>query len=380
MSVDSPLGGEFADTYRDRSVPATPGAINVDDAEPLGTIAAADELGYYDPIRIRVRDCRRGGVDDRVMTKSRVTVLMANPRGFCAGVERAIQIVETALDKFGAPVYVRHEIVHNRHVVEGLEGKGAVFVDCLDEVPDGARVIFSAHGVSNTVFREAERRHLPFIDATCPLVTKVHREAQRHHAAGREVVLIGHADHPEVVGTMGQLPRGAILLVESATQAEGVAPRQPDELAYVTQTTLSVDDTVAIVSILKRRFPKILGPRKDDICYATTNRQEAVKRIAPRCDVMLVVGAPNSSNARRLVEVARHAGCRQAMLVEGAADLDWPALEPVRRIGLAAGASAPEIKVQEVVAALGERFDAAIEESLGPSETVRFSLPRALNT
>ena len=186
MSVDSPLGGEFADTYRDRSVPATPGAINVDDAEPLGTIAAADELGYYDPIRIRVRDCRRGGVDDRVMTKSRVTVLMANPRGFCAGVERAIQIVETALDKFGAPVYVRHEIVHNRHVVEGLEGKGAVFVDCLDEVPDGARVIFSAHGVSNTVFREAERRHLPFIDATCPLVTKVHREAQRHHAAGRE--------------------------------------------------------------------------------------------------------------------------------------------------------------------------------------------------
>ena len=308
----------------------------------------------------------------------RLTILLASPRGFCAGVDRAIQIVEQAIAKWGAPVYVRHEIVHNRVVVEALEAQGAVFVDELDAVPDDRPVIFSAHGVPKAVPAEARRRKLVYVDATCPLVTKVHAESEHHHAAERHVILIGHAGHPEVVGTMGQLPPGAVSLVESLADVEALATAPGAALAYVTQTTLSVDDTAEIVAALRRRFPSIEGPRKDDICYATTNRQAAVKAIAGRADALLVVGAPNSSNSRRLVEVARSAGCANAALVQRAAEIDWRGLAGVRSLGLTAGASAPESLVQEIIAAARLRFTVAVEEVEVTREEVVFNLPRAV--
>jgi 4-hydroxy-3-methylbut-2-enyl diphosphate reductase len=301
----------------------------------------------------------------RAMTKPPLKVLLASPRGFCAGVDRAIQIVELALEKHGAPVYVRHEIVHNRFVVEQLEG--------------AAPVVFSAHGVPKVVPAEAARRALDYIDATCPLVSKVHHEAERHFRAGRQIILVGHGGHPEVVGTMGQLPEGAILLVESEGQAETVTPRANAALAYLTQTTLSVDDAVSIVAVLRRRFPAIAGPHKQDICYATTNRQEAVKAIADRCDLILVIGAPNSSNSLRLVEVARSAGCPRAALVQRARDLDWSLLNGVKTVGVTAGASAPEALVVETLGALGEAYEVTVEEIEVKRESVRFNVPRALS-
>jgi 4-hydroxy-3-methylbut-2-enyl diphosphate reductase len=307
-----------------------------------------------------------------------LTVLLAGPRGFCAGVDRAVQIVERALAKFGTPVYVRHEIVHNRFVVEALEAQGAVFVEELAQVPEGAPVVFSAHGVPKTVPAEAERRNMLYVDATCPLVSKVHREDELHFEAGRQLILVGHAGHPEVVGTMGQLPDGAIRLVESVEQAERVTVADAEKLAYVTQTTLSVDDTAAIVAVLRRRFPRIRGPRKDDICYATTNRQEAVKAIAQRSGALLVIGAPNSSNSRRLVEVARRSGCAKARLIQRASEIDWAWLDGVASLGLTAGASAPERLVEEVVDALRQRFRLVIEEVAVTVEHVAFKLPRAL--
>ena len=313
------------------------------------------------------------------MEKPRLIILLANPRGFCAGVERAIEIVEQALVKFGRPVYVRHEIVHNRYVVEGLEAKGAVFVEDLDEVPEGVPVIFSAHGVPKSVPAEAEARHLFYLDATCPLVSKVHREAERHARTGHQIILIGHAGHPEVIGTMGQLDEGTILLVENAADAEAVEVENPKRLAFITQTTLSVDDTAEMIAVLKRRFPKIHGPKKEDICYATTNRQQAVKAIAAQCDAILVVGAPNSSNSQRLVEVARKLGCGTAMLVQRAADIDWTRIDGVRRLGVTAGASAPDVLVEEVIAACRERFDVIVEEITVTSVNVQFKLPRALS-
>ncbi|WP_366552802.1 4-hydroxy-3-methylbut-2-enyl diphosphate reductase [Aquibaculum sediminis] len=312
------------------------------------------------------------------MVVTPLTLVLANPRGFCAGVERAIEIVERALDKYGSPVYVRHEIVHNRFVVDRLRAKGAVFVDELEAVPDDRPVIFSAHGVPKQVPAEAQRRDLFFLDATCPLVSKVHREAERHHREGREILLIGHRGHPEVIGTMGQLPQGAIRLVETTSDAEALAVADPDRLAYVTQTTLSVDDTASIVATLQRRFPAIVGPAKQDICYATTNRQDAVKRIAARCQVVLVVGAPNSSNSKRLVEVAERAGCRFAALVERAADIPWDAIRADDTVGLTAGASAPEALVEEVIDAFRARYDVSLVDGVGPREDIHFKLPRAL--
>jgi 4-hydroxy-3-methylbut-2-enyl diphosphate reductase len=314
------------------------------------------------------------------MTKPPLTILLAAPRGFCAGVDRAIQIVELALERYGAPVYVRHEIVHNRFVVESLERRGAVFIDELDAAPEGAHVIFSAHGVPKAVPLEAARRELHWIDATCPLVSKVHREAERHHAAGRHIVLIGHAGHPEVVGTMGQLAEGAIELVETEADVERLAPADPENLAYITQTTLSVDETLAIVEALKRRFPAIKGPNREDICYATTNRQQAVKAIAARCGAVLVIGAPNSSNSVRLVEVAKRAGCPRAFLVQRAAEIDWDALAEVGTLGISAGASAPERLVEEVIAAARARREVQIEEFRLVDEQVEFKLPRELRT
>jgi 4-hydroxy-3-methylbut-2-enyl diphosphate reductase len=310
--------------------------------------------------------------------RSKLTILLAAPRGFCAGVDRAILIVERALERFGAPVYVRHEIVHNRYVVESLEAKGAVFVDELTAVPDGVPVVFSAHGVPKAVPEEAERRRLFYVDATCPLVSKVHREAEHHFEAGRHIVLIGHKGHPEVVGTMGQLPEGAVTLVEDVAQAERVAVANPAKLAFITQTTLSVDDTAAIVAVLQRRFPTIAGPRREDICYATTNRQAAVKALAATADALLVVGAPNSSNSMRLVEVAKVAGCSRAMLVQRAADIDWAFLSGVLRLGVSAGASAPEVLVQEVIDACRRRFAVTVEEVRVTDEAVHFNLPRVL--
>ena len=306
-------------------------------------------------------------------------ILLAAPRGFCAGVDRAVQIVEQALARYGAPVYVRHEIVHNRYVVEGLEKRGAIFVDELDQVPDGAPVIFSAHGVPKSVPAEAARRKLLYLDATCPLVSKVHREAERHFAAGHQILLIGHAHHPEVVGTMGQLPPGAVVLVETVEAAEVIEIEDPSRLAYTTQTTLSTDDTAAIVAVLRRRFPTIEGPKKDDICYATANRQKAVKAIAERCDALLVLGAPNSSNSMRLVEVALAAGCPDAFLVRRATEIDWRRLAGVAQLGITAGASAPEILVEEVIAAAKARFAVTLEEIAVTRETVEFKLPKALS-
>lgn len=311
-------------------------------------------------------------------TRPSLRVRLATPRGFCAGVDRAIQIVERALEKYGAPVYVRHEIVHNRHVVERLRGMGAVFVEELDECPPDRPVVFSAHGVPKSVPTEARARQLFFLDATCPLVSKVHVEAERHFAAGREIVLIGHAGHPEVEGTMGQLPDGAVTLIETTDDAERFAPRDPSALAYVTQTTLSLDDTAEIIAVLKRRFPGLPDPHKEDICYATTNRQEAVKRVAAESDLVLVVGSPNSSNSVRLVEVARRAGARAARLVDDAQAVDWAWFEGVSTVGITAGASAPEPLIEALVAAIADRFDAEVTEDAGARETVTFKLPRVL--
>jgi 4-hydroxy-3-methylbut-2-enyl diphosphate reductase len=311
--------------------------------------------------------------------KPPLDILLCSPRGFCAGVDRAIQIVELALAKFGPPVYVRHEIVHNRYVVDGLKAKGAVFVETLDQIPDTEQpVIFSAHGVAKAVPEEARQRNLFHLDATCPLVTKVHREAAIHFRKGREIVLIGHAGHPEVEGTMGQLPAGAISLVETEADARAFLPMDSDRLAFITQTTLSVDDTAAIVAILTERFPKIVGPHKEDICYATTNRQDAVKRIAGRIDAMVVIGAPNSSNSQRLREVAERAGCPVSLLVQRAADIDFARFGGIRRLGITAGASAPEILVEEVIDAFAERFDVKVEVVTAAEEAVVFNLPRSL--
>ena len=314
------------------------------------------------------------------MAKPELKILLTSPRGFCAGVDRAIQIVEGALERFGAPVYVRHEIVHNRHVVESLEDKGAIFVEDLDEIPDDATVIFSAHGVPKAVTQEATRRELFYLDATCPLVSKVHHEAEHHFAAGRQILLIGHTGHPEVEGTIGQLPEGAILLIETREQAESVEVRDPESLAYVTQTTLSIDDTADIVQALTKRFPGIRGPSKSDICYATANRQRAVKEIASRCDVLIVIGAPNSSNSSRLVEVAALNGCPRALLVQRAADIDWDSMNGIKCLGLTAGASAPEVLIEGLLDACRQRFEVSLEEVSVIREEVRFSLPRELTT
>ena len=313
------------------------------------------------------------------MTKQPLKIVLAGPRGFCAGVDRAIKIVEIALDKHGPPVYVRHEIVHNRYVVEDLEAKGAVFVEELEEVPADVPVVFSAHGVAKSVFAEAEEREMYYLDATCPLVTKVHVDAARHRKEGKDLILIGHAGHPEVVGTMGQLRDGEMILVENAEQAETVDVPDPDNLAFVTQTTLSVDDTAEIVSILQRRFPNIEAPRKEDICYATTNRQAGVKDLADECDALIVLGAPYSSNSNRLAEVALTVGCPKSTLIQRASDLEDGWLDDVTTLGVTAGASAPEILVQELIDALGEKYDVTVEERNVVDENVTFSLPRALS-
>jgi 4-hydroxy-3-methylbut-2-enyl diphosphate reductase len=312
--------------------------------------------------------------------KPQLKVLLCSPRGFCAGVVRAIDSVEQALKRYGAPVFVRHEIVHNRYVVESLKAKGAVFVEELDEIPDtNAPVIFSAHGVPKSIPTQAEKRNFFALDATCPLVTKVHREAEIHHRRGREIILIGHAGHPEVVGTLGQLPEDAIRLVQTVEEAEAFAPRDAGKLAYVTQTTLSLDDTAGIVAVLKRRFPDIVAPHKEDICYATTNRQEAVKRVAPQVDALVVVGAPNSSNSRRLQEVAERAGCPYAVLLQRAADIDWARFKGIKALGVTAGASAPEVLVEEILGAFAERYELDVETVSGADESgMFFPLPRQL--
>ena len=314
------------------------------------------------------------------MSKPPLTILLAEPRGFCAGVDRAIRIVELALEKWGRPVFVRHEIVHNKFVVDTLRDKGAVFVEELDKCPTDRPVIFSAHGVPKSVPAEAERRKMLFVDATCPLVSKVHIEARHHADRGLQMIMIGHAGHPETIGTMGQLPEGDVLLVETVADVDTVQVRDPDKLAFVTQTTLSVDDTVDIVAALKDRFPNIAGPHKEDICYATTNRQEAVKAMVPRVDAMLVVGASNSSNSKRLVEVGTRAGCDYAQLVQRATDIDWYALRGIARLGITAGASAPEILVNEVIDAFREHYDVTVELVQITRENVEFKVPRVLRT
>lgn len=313
-----------------------------------------------------------------VTEKPQISILLAAPRGFCAGVDRAIQIVEQAIRKWGAPVYVRHEIVHNRHVVERLERLGAVFVEELDDCPVDRPVIFSAHGVPKAVPAEARAREMIFVDATCPLVSKVHVEAERHFEAGREIVLIGHAGHPEVIGTMGQLPPGAITLLETTADAEVFEPRDASKLSFVTQTTLSVDDTAEMVGVLQRRFPEIAAPHKEDICYATTNRQDAVKAMGRDADLVLVIGSPKSSNSVRLVEVAMRAGARDARLVASAEDVDWDWFAGARVVGVTAGASAPEDLVEDLIAAIGARFEARVEEVRVTKEDVVFKLPRVL--
>ncbi len=311
--------------------------------------------------------------------KPPLMLYLAAPRGFCAGVDRAIKIVELALKVYGPPVYVRHEIVHNKYVVDSLRRQGAVFVDELDEIPKTDQpVIFSAHGVPKAVPQDAAARNMLYIDATCPLVSKVHKEAQIYRKRAREILLIGHKGHPEVIGTMGQLPQGAVTLIETIADAEAIRPQDPDNLAWITQTTLSVDDTREIVGVLQRRFPAIVGPHKEDICYATTNRQEAVKAIAAKSDVVFVVGAPNSSNSQRLREVAERSGAAAAHLVQRAGDIDWPALQGVRSIGLTAGASAPEVLVDEVIDAFRSRYDVTVELEHTVDEDVVFTLPRAL--
>jgi len=313
--------------------------------------------------------------------KPALTIHLCAPRGFCAGVDRAIQIVELALEKYGSPVYVRHEIVHNKFVVDGLKAKGAVFVEELEEIPSEHAerpVIFSAHGVPKSVPEDAQARKMFYLDATCPLVSKVHKEAEIHFRREREILLIGHAGHPEVIGTMGQLPEGTVTLIETEKDAHAFTPKSDRPLAYITQTTLSVDDTAGIVAVLKDRFPEIVAPHKEDICYATTNRQEAVKHVAPQVDAMVVVGAPNSSNSQRLREVAERAGCRTSVLIQRANDIQWPDFEGIGALGLTAGASAPETLVEEIIGAFAERFDVTVETVRTAEETIAFNLPREL--
>ncbi|MFB0873764.1 MULTISPECIES: 4-hydroxy-3-methylbut-2-enyl diphosphate reductase [unclassified Sphingobium] len=314
---------------------------------------------------------------DPITNMRPMTLLIAAPRGFCAGVDRAIIIVEKAIEKYGAPVYVRHEIVHNKYVVDGLKAKGAIFVDELDQVPDGVPVVFSAHGVPKAVPAKAQERGLDYLDATCPLVSKVHRQAERQVDAGRHILFVGHRGHPEVVGTFGQVPDGSMTLIETVEDAEAFDPADPDNLAFLTQTTLSVDDTAAIVAVLERRFPTIAAPKGEDICYATSNRQTAVKAIAPRCDALYVIGAPNSSNSLRLVEVAEREGTR-ARLIQRADEIDFDWLADVRTLGLTAGASAPEVLVREVVDRIAERFDVIEEQVETARESIAFKLPRGL--
>jgi 4-hydroxy-3-methylbut-2-enyl diphosphate reductase len=315
-----------------------------------------------------------------VMTKPDLNLFLAAPRGFCAGVDRAIKIVEMAIEKWGAPVYVRHEIVHNKYVVDGLRKLGAVFVEELDECPTDRPVIFSAHGVPKSVPQAAKQRQMIYVDATCPLVSKVHIEAERHHANGLQTVMIGHAGHPETIGTMGQLPDGEVILVETVEDVSKLTPRDSQQLAYITQTTLSVDDTAAIVAALRARFPAIVGPHKKDICYATTNRQEAVKAVSPKIDALLVIGAPNSSNSRRLVEVGKTSGCAYSQLVQRADDIDWRSLAQVKSIGITAGASAPEILINEVIDAFKQRYNVTTEIVETAVEDIEFKVPRILRT
>ncbi|MBU2866209.1 4-hydroxy-3-methylbut-2-enyl diphosphate reductase [Pacificibacter marinus] len=312
------------------------------------------------------------------MTKPDLTLYLAAPRGFCAGVDRAIKIVELAIEKWGAPVYVRHEIVHNKFVVDSLRDKGAVFVEELDECPDDRPVIFSAHGVPKAIPAEAAKREMVYVDATCPLVSKVHIEAERHSEAGLQMVMIGHAGHPETIGTMGQLPDGEVLLVETPADVADLSVRDPNKLAFITQTTLSVDDTIDIIDALRTRFPTIVGPHKEDICYATTNRQAAVKAISSKIDGLLVIGAPNSSNSKRLVEVGSANGCAYAQLVQRATDIDWRALTGISSIGITAGASAPEVLVNEVIDAFRARFDVTVELVETAQENIEFKVPRVL--
>ena len=312
------------------------------------------------------------------MDKPELTLFLAAPRGFCAGVDRAIKIVELAIEKWGAPVFVRHEIVHNKFVVDDLCKKGAVFVEELDECPNDRPVIFSAHGVPKSVPFNAEQRNMTYVDATCPLVSKVHIEAERHHKNGLQLIMIGHEGHPETLGTMGQLPEGEVILVETVEDVKNIQPRDNKKLAYITQTTLSVDDTINIVEALKKRFNNIIGPHKEDICYATTNRQKAVKEIAPKIDALLVIGAPNSSNSKRLVEVGKSSGCRYAQLVQRATDIDWRSLEGISSVGITAGASAPEILINEVIDAFSERYNVKKQIIETAIENVSFKVPRIL--
>ena len=312
------------------------------------------------------------------MSNPQLTVYMAAPRGFCAGVDRAIQIVEMALEKWGKPVYVRHEIVHNKYVVDELKSKGAIFIKEVNEAPVDRPIIFSAHGVPKSVPLEAQRREMIYVDATCPLVSKVHIEADRHFENGLQIVMIGHAGHPETIGTMGQLPDGGVLLVENTEDVKNLTVRDPNKLAYVTQTTLSIDDTAEVVEALKSRFPAIVGPHKEDICYATSNRQAAVKEIAPDVDALLVIGAPNSSNSQRLVEVAKKAGCKNSQLVQRATEINWDRLMDIKSIGITAGASAPEILINEVIEALKERFEVKTNFVETATENVNFKVPRIL--
>ena len=326
--------------------------------------------------------CLHSGIAMNIaVTKPPLTIRLCGPRGFCAGVDRAIQIVVLALKAYGAPVYVRHEIVHNRYVVEGLEAKGAVFVEELDEIPEEHReqpVVFSAHGVPKSVPADAAARNLFYLDATCPLVSKVHKQAMRHQRLGRHVILIGHAGHPEVIGTMGQLPEGTVSLVETVEDAARYEPADPDNLGFVTQTTLSVDDTAGVIAKLQERFPNLTAPAADSICYATTNRQEAVKQAAPGCDLFIIVGAPNSSNSKRLVEVAQKAGAEKSMLVQRASEIDWDTLGEIRTLGLSAGASAPEVIVNEIIEAFRERYDATVELADTVEENEHFLVNREL--
>ena len=312
------------------------------------------------------------------MSNPQLTVYMAAPRGFCAGVDRAIQIVEMALEKWGKPVYVRHEIVHNKYVVDELKSKGAIFIKEVNEAPVDRPIIFSAHGVPKSVPLEAQRREMIYVDATCPLVSKVHIEADRHFENGLQIVMIGHAGHPETIGTMGQLPDGGVLLVENTEDVKNLTVHDPNKLAYVTQTTLSIDDTAEVVEALKVRFPAIVGPHKEDICYATSNRQAAVKEIAPDVDALLVIGAPNSSNSQRLVEVAKKAGCKNSQLVQRATEINWDKLMDIKSIGITAGASAPEILINEVIEALKERFEVKTNIVETATENVNFKVPRIL--
>ena len=312
------------------------------------------------------------------MKNPELTVYMAAPRGFCAGVDRAIKIVEMALEKWGEPVYVRHEIVHNKYVVDELKSKGAIFIKEVRDAPVDRPIIFSAHGVPKSVPLEAKNRKMIYVDATCPLVSKVHIEADRHFENGLQIIMIGHEGHPETIGTMGQLPEGGVLLVESTKDVENLIVRDPSKLAYVTQTTLSIDDTAEVVEALKTRFPTIVGPHKEDICYATSNRQAAVKEIAPEVDALLVIGAPNSSNSQRLVEVAKKAGCENSQMVQRAAEINWNSLMNIKSVGITAGASAPEILVNEVVDALKERFKIKTHLVETATESVNFKVPRIL--